>query len=99
MTKEPELSITGEFTLIQVALGIMSRKHSRKRDEWGFAAIAALERVLGDCGNWYRMTAIIIRMMGAKYNERQHLYDDANDLLHDIMCEVFPECDDGNRFY
>ena len=45
------------------------------------------------------MTAIIIRMVGAKYNERQSLYDDANNLLHDIMCEVFPEVDDGDRLY
>ncbi len=94
-----ELSIAGEFTLIQLALGIMSRKHSRKKDEWGSAAIQALERVIGNTADWYTMTAIIIQMMGANYEKRQGLYDLSMDLLHDIMCGVFPECDDGERLY
>lgn len=92
------LSLTGEFTLIQLALSIMARKDSKRRESWGYAASFALERVIGDDKRWAEFSAILIRMMGAGYEERQTLADLAWDHLHDIMCEVFPEEDDGERY-
>ena len=64
----------------------------------GMAAIQALERVIGSTDDWYQISAYAIQMMGAGYEERQALYDHAMDLLHDILCEFFPDSDDGVRY-
>lgn len=93
-----ELSIVGELTLVQLGFTMMARKYAKKRESWGMAAIYALERVIGDGEDWTQMGAYAIQMMGAGYPERQVLYDQAMDLLHDIMCELFPECDDNVRY-
>lgn len=93
-----DLSLIGELTLVQLGFSMMARKYSKKRDSWGMAAIYALERVIGDGEDWVQMGAYAIQMMGADYQERQVLYDHAMDLLHDILCELFPDCDDNVRY-
>lgn len=93
-----DLSLLGELTLIQFCLTYMSRKGCKKRVSLGMAATHSLERVIGDTEQWYKFAALMITAMGAGYQRRLELIDRAWDLLHDIMCELFPELDDGIRY-
>lgn len=93
-----DLSTVGEFILVRLGFTMMARKYAKKRDSWGMAASYALERVIGANEDWCQMSAYAILMMSADYERRQALYDQAIDLLHDIMCEFFPACDDGVRY-
>lgn len=88
----------GEFVLVQFCLTYMARPHCRVRDNLCSAAVSALDRAIGYTARWVELSAVIIKMAGAKYQTRQELFQRGMDILHDILCEEYPECDDGIRY-
>lgn len=89
---------TSAFTMIHLGIMMMARKHSKKRESWGKAARYALVEWAAETDNRAYLEAYIIRMVRAEYTERHELHELAMDRLHDIMCEEFPEADDGIRY-
>ena len=87
-----------EFVLIQFCLTYMARPYCRKRGDLCSAACQALDRAIGYTDRWLELCAVLILMAGRNYQKRQELFQIGMDILHDILCEEYPGCDDGIRY-